>query len=348
VKLGFPGKLKKSASRSLITLRVTRRKILRRVRRYLHAIRHSSTIPVISVLIARKIERRRGISLPASPFPSDLASVQLTDLVPHHDPRDPLIPSVVFQTWKSRTDLPSNYKAWRSSFQRINPQFLFPLWDDSDNRNFIERNFPWFLSFYDSYPQEIYRADAVRPFFLYYYGGFYADMDTECLRPLDDLRARSDVLLGRMGFDADFEHSIPNAIMASRPRQLFWLLVIKMMMDEFKNISAPSDFLRLGPEFFTGPILLKRAVERYTRASSETWLEVKPVVDLIGPDLTVGTQAGKVTLLGSDEWYAMDWTNPIHWMLRRDILTNRQPLDGDTARDLFKNSTMVTYWSHTW
>jgi mannosyltransferase OCH1-like enzyme len=64
-----------------------------------------------------------------------------------------------------------------------NANFEHFLWDDFDNRQFIADYYPWFLAIYHAYPREIYRADAVRYFFMYQFGGVYLDMDTECLEP---------------------------------------------------------------------------------------------------------------------------------------------------------------------
>jgi mannosyltransferase OCH1-like enzyme len=139
-----------------------------------------------------------------------------------------VIPAIIFQTWKSRTTIPANYAYWRQTIISHCPDYQIILWDDADNRAFIQEHHPWFLTFYDRYPREIFRADIVRLFFLYQYGGIYIDMDTECLAPLDGLRAEGDVVLGRMGWDERFEHSVPNAIMASKPHQAFWLVAIAL------------------------------------------------------------------------------------------------------------------------
>jgi FkbM family methyltransferase len=182
----------------------------------------------------------------------------------------PPIPARIFQTWKSRDSVPPRLAAWSSTFRAHNPAFTYTLWDDRDNRDFIQREFPWFLNLYDRYPAEIYRADAVRYFHLYMYGGLYADMDTECLRPLDGLLNLAGVVLGRMGQNTSFAHSVPNASMASRPRQEFWLFLIALMMLRAR--------LNAGPEFLTGPILLKNAVDLYlarrpvpTSSSTKIW-----------------------------------------------------------------------------
>lgn len=85
----------------------------------------------------------------------------------------------------------------------------------------------------------IKRADVLRLAVLYAYGGVYADIDVEALRPMDPLlvaaqRARQSVLLG----EENVVHTVllekrlskqlvSNAVMASAPRQAFWAKVIQ-------------------------------------------------------------------------------------------------------------------------
>src|ERR1700755_3694858 len=107
---------------------------------------------------------------------------------------DDIVGARIFQTWKSKTSLPDNFRYWHSTIVGKNPDFAVTLWDDADNRNFIAGNFPWFLSIYDQLPAEIYRVDCVRYFYLYAYGGFYIDLDTECLAPLAKYAAHPGIL----------------------------------------------------------------------------------------------------------------------------------------------------------
>ena len=150
----------------------------------------------------------------------------------------------------------------------MNPEFSYELWDDCDNRQFVAREFPWFLDTYNSYPNEIYRVDTIRYLYLYLHGGFYIDLDTECVKALEPLVHTRDVLLGRMGNDTAFAHSIPNAIMASPPRQEFWLFLVYLLRHRSR--------LRLMPEHSTGPALLRTAVTLYwhDRTEKETWRAV--------------------------------------------------------------------------
>ena len=61
------------------------------------------------------------------------------------------------------------------------------LWTDASSREFIAQHYRWFLDTFDSYPYAIQRADAIRYFVLYHYGGVYMDLDIGCLRRLDPL-----------------------------------------------------------------------------------------------------------------------------------------------------------------
>ncbi len=250
------------------------------------------------------------------------------------------IPARIFQTWKSKNVLPPNFDAWSASFDVQNPHYKHELWDDRDNRSFISSDFPWFVPTYDEYPAEIYRADAIRYFYLYKFGGIYADLDTECLRSLDELLPLGDVVLGRMGTNPDFPHSIPNAIMASSPNQEFWVLVMALLVwfaERFKNAR---------PEVLTGPVLLKRALDMYLTAYSTSALHfIGSLRDAFS--LHRDSEKSRITILDNNSWFPLDWSNPVHQQLRRDILDGRD-IETKTKALIFPDAWMVTYWAHTW
>ena len=63
----------------------------------------------------------------------------------------------------------------------------YKLWTDAGSREFIAEHYSWFLDTFDNYTYPIQRADAIRYFVLYHYGGVYVDLDIGCLRPMDPL-----------------------------------------------------------------------------------------------------------------------------------------------------------------
>lgn len=100
---------------------------------------------------------------------------------------------------------------------------------------------------------------------MYQFGGMYADLDLECLKPLGDLfhpRSPSDLVrtayVARMGQDPNFEHSIPNAFMASdAPFHKFWLKPVAFIKEQY-DLDKKSQWTAWSksPEELTGPIPL--------------------------------------------------------------------------------------------
>lgn len=255
----------------------------------------------------------------------------------------PLIPKRLLQTWKDKANLSPQFAHWRSSFLRENPDYEHWLWDDDDNRRLIQEHFPWFLAVYDAYPREIYRVDAMRYFFLYCYGGIYADLDSECLRPLDPLLdGHGHVVLGRMGTDEEYEHSIPNAVMLSAPRAEFWLLAMSRLL-AYSERNAP-------PEYCTGPVVLKEAYNLYTSSYTSPIVQdaLVQVKALLSAELQPRPRS-RMTLLPGHSFYPLDWTDQVHQtFFRKPIILKGQFLDTQTVRRLWPRSYIVSFWSHSW
>ncbi len=256
---------------------------------------------------------------------------------------DDRVGAKIFQTWKTKHSLPESYAYWRSTIVRKNPDFTHVLWDDADNRAFIADLFPWFLPTYDSFPAEIYRADCIRYFYLYVNGGLYIDLDTECLAPLRKYTDYPGVLLGRMGPYPEFTHAIPNAIMGSRPREEFWLLMIGLI----EQLCALG-FNDRGPEYLTGPVALKSAVDIYS--SKEPLFSeqiIRSVTARLPASLRPRSSRTTIFMLRQREWYPLDWTDAIHVSLRQQLHAGLR-LSEEQMKGMFPEASLVTYWSHSW
>nr|WP_209568856.1 glycosyltransferase [Sphingomonas sp. PvP018] len=316
-----------------------------RVKRVVHSLRDDSAWRIARFL--RDDARDRAA---VTPVVSDdpVAGSYRNDVVTLDDADPDDFPPVIFQTWKSRSVIPGNYRHWRQTFVDTNPDCRVLLWDDADNRAFIADRFAWALPVYDSYPQEIFRADAVRFFFLLEFGGLYADMDTECLRPIRPSASTGAVVLCRMGGNPDFAHAIPNAIMASRPSQIFWLFAIHCMIEAAERIPDAAARIAAGPETMTGPVLLKQAYDAFVA------LDEAAVMALLAPLLAKLTERQRTrlryarpTLLDGRNWYPLDWTNMFHKRLCNRLRTDRRILPIEVGRTLFPDAAVVTYWSHS-
>ncbi|ORY24854.1 hypothetical protein BCR33DRAFT_856537 [Rhizoclosmatium globosum] len=234
------------------------------------------------------------------------------------------IPKLIHQSWKTK-DVPSKYLNWTLSWQTLNPEYEYRLWTDQENRDLVRLHYPWFLETFDAFPDPIMRADASRVFYMHKYGGVYADLDFECLKPLDPLLASHHSVLGSMSVGLNVflhAHSIPNAWMSSKPGHPLWMSCAKRMMQNSKG----------SVEQITGPAMLYRCVKEYSKSKAS---RLEPVY--VAPPEYIfpfsWTQMQTRELL--EACYAM----------RSHALNTTKCLDYvDPERKAFA----ITYWGHSW
>lgn len=236
----------------------------------------------------------------------------------------------VWFTWKTTT-MPQHYVAYRESCLRLHPNYTFYLWSDDDNRDFLQKHYPWFVPFYDAYDQPVKMSDSVRFFLLHYYGGIYADLDVLCLKPMDSLlaleRDRGSALLGQLGDsakDARYSQNLPNALMISKRRSLYMLQCIR-------------------------ELVLRFSCTRFFEPMRDTGAEILHTV-LHSSDLAASDQA---RALGAKIFFPIDWRGA-SWknVSRRD----RQKMHTDWLKPSFlleaglitEQSYTATFWTHGW
>ena len=115
------------------------------------------------------------------------------------------IPRILHQTWKD-TNIPDNWKEPYEMCQQNLRHYQRMLWTDAKAEAFIKDEYPWFLNTFQSYPFNIQRADAIRYFVLYHYGGFYVDLDIGCRKSFDPLMYHKVILpkTNPIGFSNDW------------------------------------------------------------------------------------------------------------------------------------------------
>lgn len=94
------------------------------------------------------------------------------------------IPKIIHQVWKT-DDIPVVWQKPSESVRKMNPGYDVWLWTDAKALAFLETYYPDFVPTFLSYPYDIQRADSIRYFLIYHYGGIYIDMDIGCNKPVD-------------------------------------------------------------------------------------------------------------------------------------------------------------------
>ncbi|KAK4496743.1 hypothetical protein PRZ48_012726 [Zasmidium cellare] len=152
--------------------------------------------------------------------------------------RTAYVPRIIHQIFHNWTDpdneaLPSQWNENRKSCVDLNPGWESWLWTPKTSREFIEREYPWFLTTYDNFKFLIQRIDSLRYFLLRHYGGIYMDADNGCKTSLEPLRYYP-------AWVVDGGHgALSNDILAGEPEHAYWILMTDSLISYAWNYPLP-------------------------------------------------------------------------------------------------------------
>lgn len=162
------------------------------------------------------------------------------------------IPKIIHQTWKTK-DVPNHWKKSKDEWQRLHPDWLYILWTDEDIRNHIKDHHPDFLELHDNYEYNIQRADMIRYFILYDFGGIYSDLDFYPSENIEKyLSNNSDYFIYSSN-----NHCYTNSFMISKGNS-------PIFQDIFKELKKPLPWWAFGKHLkvmkSTGPLMLNNVL----------------------------------------------------------------------------------------
>ena len=302
---------------------------------------------------------------------------------PSQNPSNASIPKLIHQSW-SDNELPLKFQEWSDTWRTNHPDWEWVLWTDADNRALVKNHFPWFKDSYEKLNGEIFKADAVRPLYMYAFGGYvfrlyiqiqrsiYADLDVECLRPFDELFAAEIAsslanlepstspppclyqyaFFGQMGTDTNSWSSIPNAWMASTPHHPFFLMPIESVVQGVGKL-----LYYWYVEGLTGPHALFHQIKRYQSYQGDNLKLLSYLRTVHIPQ----DEFDSYNLVHSITVFEPEVIFPFSFMMADSDPRKKHCLmsgakKGDFDRERCKRDLMVrengsyciTYWSHTW
>lgn len=169
-----------------------------------------------------------------------------------------MVPKLIHQTWHSQVY--EGTKGDPASWKAQNPDWDYRLWTDDALDAFVAEHYPDFIDLFRGYPKPVFRADLGRYLLLHHFGGVYADIDTDCLRPLDVLCDEERIVVceepsaywwhaTRFGL----RHLLFNGTLASPAGHAFWLHLAERAKRCWQG-GARDVIWTTGPGLLTGAI----------------------------------------------------------------------------------------------
>lgn len=187
-------------------------------------------------------------------------------------------------SWKTK-EIPNKFKNWVNTWSLYNPEWNIKLWTDDDNKNFIRQHYHYFLDTYLNYSSNIERADSMRYFYLYHFGGLYVDLDFECLKNIEPL-LNSDIVLGQISARRYKKNMIqevhPSFMYCETPKHDFFEDIVKgglqTAFHKYRNIDRTKRGFGCIEVWTTGIEFLRQKV-----IEGNTKYDIKVVEDEIYP-----------------------------------------------------------------
>lgn len=170
-----------------------------------------------------------------------------------------MIPKIIHQLWKTNS-MPNEFAEFANKWKQLHPTWQYKLWTDDMLLDFVETEYPNFLSIYNKYEYNIQRVDAARYLILNTVGGVYADLDIEPIYAVDDLLTTETVFATEHPADASrmgVKQLVSNAFMATAPnRPIFDTIIRQLALRHQKTHNNK----RMTVIHSTGPMFLTNCV----------------------------------------------------------------------------------------
>ena len=192
------------------------------------------------------------------------------------------IPRIIHQIYEDPAGPPANLLAISETWKEKMPHWEYRFWNKQKIYSFLESTCPDFIPYYQSYPFNVQRWDAIRYLILYHIGGLYVDFDYECIYPLDVLLSGSTCCMGMEPTVNCRAHKksliVGNALMAARPKHPYMLAIIEDMKANFSVDYKKEDSIQVMES--TGPFMVTRVYEQLKRKKAVALLPADCVTPL--------------------------------------------------------------------
>jgi len=170
-----------------------------------------------------------------------------------------MIPKIIWQTWKTKTNLFPSMQNAINSIKELNPEYEHRLFDDTDCDEYIKKHFPVsVLKAYRILGPGAYKADIWRYCVLIKEGGVYFDIDFVAYVSLREILQPSDQFVSVKDREYQGPHAVFQAFIACPSN----LEVMKTILNLVVDTVLKREARRSGLDY-TGPVAFGRGVNKY-------------------------------------------------------------------------------------
>ena len=179
------------------------------------------------------------------------------------------IPKIIHQLWNDKF-VPRPVVPYIKTWIDKHPEWNYRFWTKKSQERFLRERYPEYLSIYEDYQLDIEKSDMIRFLILYEFGGVYADLDMEVVKPLDDiikgkpcLMAASTKEVAAIFLETNETYITNNALIACRSGHP----LLKLVLNSFhkgKTSKTGQDVM-----ISTGPLFLDSVVKNYIQTKSK-------------------------------------------------------------------------------
>ena len=195
--------------------------------------------------VLRSSNCMRGYNLDYEARSKELYQATLTRLASSETVQNP-IPKILHFVWLGGK-MPTVYNFCIESWRRHHPDWQIWIWNDQSIAQLVKKNQAIF-DILDNYSAKV---DVALLEILNKYGGIYIDVDFFCVKPFDDVCAKSTLLIGNM-----FSNEIGYGLFGSAPNHPFVdfaiLRLAQRPLCEYKKLDINGVLAKTGPKFITG------------------------------------------------------------------------------------------------
>lgn len=104
-----------------------------------------------------------------------------------YDYKNECVPKIIHQLWKDN-NIPDHLKLMQQSVLDNHVGYQYMFWTDKDLDGFLQVYYPRIWDFYTTgFEYIIQKIDFIRLLLIYHYGGIYLDLDSLCVKNIEDI-----------------------------------------------------------------------------------------------------------------------------------------------------------------